>query len=89
VYPFSCSEITFRETSAAQIFIAKHSSRISSAEYPNFSCPYHSPVKAEHIVKTSRINYSVNITNVVHVLNFGVMMNKFNANMADLMSLLD
>jgi hypothetical protein len=44
---FSCSEIVFREMSAAQIFIAQHSSRINSAGYSNFPCPYHSLVKVE------------------------------------------
>jgi hypothetical protein len=38
-YPFSCSEITFQQMSAANIYIVQHSSRLNSAGYPNFSCP--------------------------------------------------
>jgi hypothetical protein len=66
--------------STAQIFVVQHSSTISSAEYPNFSCPYQSPVKVEHIVSKARNNSSlVNITNMVKVLNFRVMYKKCNA----------
>ena len=71
VYPFSCSEITFQEIFAEQIFIVQHSSRITSEGYSNFSCPYRSPVKVEQIVSKPRNNSSVNITNLVHIVNFG------------------
>jgi hypothetical protein len=33
----------------------QHSIRINSAAYFNFSCPYHSPVRVQHIVSRSRI----------------------------------
>jgi hypothetical protein len=66
--------------SAAQIFIAQHYSRINSAGYPNFSCPYQSPVKVEHIVSEARNNSSsVNITNITKITNFGIMSKKVNA----------
>jgi hypothetical protein len=64
--------------SAAQIFIAQHCNKINSAGYPNFSCPYQSPVRVEHIVSKPRNNPSVNITNMAHLQNFGVTLNKFN-----------
>jgi hypothetical protein len=38
-----CSEIIIRDISAAQIHTVQNSSRISTAGYPNFSCPYQSP----------------------------------------------
>jgi hypothetical protein len=63
----------------AEIFIMQHSSRINSAGYPNYSCPYKSPVKVEHIVSNSRYNSSLNIIIMVKVLNFGVMSKKANA----------
>jgi hypothetical protein len=68
--------------STAQIFVVEHFSTINSAGYPNFSCPYQTPIKVKHIVSKVRNNSSsVNITNMVKVLilNFGVMSKKFNA----------
>jgi hypothetical protein len=56
VYPFSYSEITFQEMSAAQIFIVQHSITINSAGYSNFSCPCHSPVRVEQIVSKPEIH---------------------------------
>jgi hypothetical protein len=41
---------------AAQIFIMQHSRRNNRAGYPNFSCPYHSSVKVEHIVNLEIID---------------------------------
>jgi hypothetical protein len=52
---------------------------IYSAGCTNSSCPYQSPVKLEHIVSKPRNNSSVNITNMVQVLDCGVMFNTFNA----------
>jgi hypothetical protein len=69
----SCSEIIFQEMSAAKIFLVQHSSGMNTAGYCNFSCPYHSPVKVEQIVSKPRNNSSVNITNMVNMINFGVM----------------
>jgi hypothetical protein len=68
--------------SAAQIFIVQHSSRINSAGYPNFSCPYQSPVKVEHIVSKPRNSSSINIMNMVHMLIFVVTLNKFIAHVS-------
>jgi hypothetical protein len=65
--------------STGQIFIMQHSNRISSAGYSNISCPYQSPVGIEQIVAKPRNNYSVNITNMMHMLNFGVMLDKLYA----------
>jgi hypothetical protein len=57
----------------------QHSSRISNAGYPNLSCPYQCSVKVEYIVSNARNNSSsVNITNMVKVLNFGVVSKKVN-----------
>jgi hypothetical protein len=66
--------------SAVKIFNVQHPSRINSAGYPNFSCPYQSPIKLELIVSKTRDNHlSVDITNMVKLLNFGAMYKKFNA----------
>jgi hypothetical protein len=71
VHPFSCSEITFQEMSAAQTFIMQHSCRISQMFLPI-------PEPCRTYCLKPRNNSSVNNTNMVQVLNFGVMMNKFN-----------
>jgi hypothetical protein len=72
--------------SAAQIFIEQHSSRISGAGYPSFSCPYQSPVKLEHIfLKAINNSSSVNITKmVVKVLHFAVMSKKAKADIGEI-----
>jgi hypothetical protein len=50
VEPFSCSDITIREISVAQVLIVQNSSRITSEGYPNCYCPYQSAVRVEQIV---------------------------------------
>jgi hypothetical protein len=68
--------------SAAQIFIVQHYSRINSAGYPNFSYPYQSTVKVEHIVSKARNNSSsVNMTKMVKILNFEIISKKVNADL--------
>jgi hypothetical protein len=56
----------------------QHSSRINRSGYPSFSYPYQSHVTVEHTVSKSINNSSVNITNMVYILNVGVLLNKFN-----------
>jgi hypothetical protein len=68
--------------SAAKIFIVQHSRRIGSAGYSSFSSPKHSPVRVEQNVSKPQNNSSVNITKMVHVLNFGVMLNKLNTDIS-------
>jgi hypothetical protein len=54
----------------------QYSSVINNAGYPNFPYPYQSPVKVEHIVWKARNHSSINIINMVKVLNVGVISKK-------------
>jgi hypothetical protein len=62
--------------SAVKIFNVQHPSRINIAGYPSF-CPYQSPTKSD-ILSQEHNSSSVDITNMVKVLNFGAMYKKLN-----------
>jgi hypothetical protein len=59
--------------------IVQYSSRINCAGHPYFPCTYQSPVKVENIFSKARNNSSVNIENMVDVLNFGITSKEVNA----------
>jgi hypothetical protein len=57
----------------------KYSSRINGSGYPNFSFPYESIVKVEHVFSKDRnISLSVNISNMMKLLYLGFIPKKVN-----------